>query len=92
MLGGLVQAYCREADIAARFVASRAEIEALAQWWYEDDHDDEPALPLLHGWRRSLVGEPALAWLRGETTIVADADAPLGVRLEPRSPTPPERG
>jgi ribonuclease D len=84
MLGGLVQAYCRDADIAARFVASRADVEALARWWGEGDRDLEPALPLLRGWRRALVGEAALAWLAGDTSIVADPGAALGVRLESR--------
>jgi len=88
MLGGLVQAHCRDADIAARFVASRSDLDTLALWWFEGDRDDEPDLPVLRGWRRALVGDAALDWLQGRTVIVADPDAPLGVRLEPREAGP----
>jgi len=82
MLAGLVQAYCRDAEIAARFVAARSEIDALASWWSDGDRTREPDLPMLRGWRRSLVGEPALAWLAGRTVIRADETSPLGIRIE----------
>jgi len=84
MLGGLVQAHCRDADIAARFVASRSDLDALALWWFEGNRTEEPPLAVLRGWRRALVGDAALDWLEGRTAIVADPSAPLGVRLEPR--------
>lgn len=91
MLGGLVQAHCRDADIAARFVASRSDLDDLALWWFEGDRDIEPPLSVLRGWRRALVGEAALDWLKGSTAIVADAIAPLGIRLEPRDGGPAPR-
>jgi len=62
-LAGVIQERCREAEIAPRFVASRADADALAAWWVEDDRTAEPSLPVLRGWRRELAGEAALAWL-----------------------------
>ncbi len=81
VLGGLVQAHCRDADIAARFVASRSDLEAVALWWFEGDHAQEPDVPVMRGWRRELVGEVVLRWLRGSMGLVADADSPFGFRL-----------
>lgn len=81
VLGGLVQAHCRDADIAARFVASRSDLEAVALWWFEGDHAQEPDVPVMRGWRRELVGEVVLRWLRGTMGLVADAESPFGFRL-----------
>lgn len=81
LLSGLIQARCREAEVAPRFVGARADAEALVRWWIEGSRDDEPDLPLLRGWRRALVGEEALAWLAGEIALTADAEAESGVRV-----------
>ncbi len=81
VMGGLVQAHCRDADIAARFVASRADLEAVALWWCEGDRSVLPDTPVLHGWRRALVGEVLLDWLRGSLGLVADSESPFGFRL-----------
>jgi ribonuclease D len=81
VLGGLVQAHCRDADIAARFVASRSDLEAVALWWFEGDREREPDVPVLHGWRRELVGEVVLRWLREVLALVADSESPFGFRL-----------
>jgi hypothetical protein len=35
---------------------------------------------LLRGWRAGVMGNDALAWLRGDATVVADAK--LGVRVQ----------
>ena len=53
---------CERHGIAAKLVASSAEIEALAL-------DDEADVPLLHGWRRELFGELALAIKHGHAVI-----------------------
>jgi ribonuclease D len=81
VLGGLVQAHCRDADIAARFVASRSDLEAVALWWFDGDREVPPEVPLLHGWRRDLAGEVVLRWLQGSMALLADADSPFGFRL-----------
>jgi len=83
LLSGLIQARCREADVAPRFVGARADAEALVRWWMNGQREGrvEPDLPLLRGWRRDLVGEEALAWLAGEIALAADPDAESGVRV-----------
>jgi ribonuclease D len=91
MLGGLVQAYCRDAEIASRFVASRADLEAVAEWWYEGERASEPPLAVLQGWRREMVGNAILEWLSGGIAIVADGEAPLGIRLVEAPDGVPER-
>jgi ribonuclease D len=40
----------------------------------------EPRPTLLEGWRYEVAGRHALAWLRGETALVADPRAPGGLR------------
>lgn len=79
---GLVHARCREADVAPRFVGSRADADELVRWWVEEGGEaPEPDLPLLSGWRRRLAGQAALDWLAGQTAIAADADSESGLRL-----------
>jgi ribonuclease D len=53
---------CERQGIAAKLVASSADVEALAL-------DDEADVPLLHGWRRELFGELALAIKHGHAVI-----------------------
>ncbi|HVF62217.1 MAG TPA: HRDC domain-containing protein [Thermoanaerobaculia bacterium] len=84
MLSALIQARSREGDVAARFVASRGDAETLAGWWSLGNRDHEPDLPLLQGWRRELAGQAALDWLAGRAALVADEEAPAGLRVAPR--------
>ena len=53
---------CERSGIAAKLVASSADIEALAL-------DDEADVPLLHGWRRELFGDLAIAIKQGRAVI-----------------------
>ncbi len=53
---------CEQEGIAPKLVASSSDIEAIA----EDDNAD---VHLMHGWRRELFGELALAIKRGEAVI-----------------------
>jgi ribonuclease D len=53
---------CEKEGIAAKLVASSADIEALA---FDDDAD----IALLHGWRRELFGELALKLKHGDAVI-----------------------
>jgi ribonuclease D len=72
-----VQARCEEIGIAARFVGTRADVEALVAWHAQGMEASAPGsagVALLEGWRRALVGEQALAWLRGEVALVCSAD------------------
>lgn len=88
MLTSLLAAFCREGEVAPRFVASRSDAEELARWWLAGGEDDRPELALLSGWRRELAGERLLDWLHGRAVIVADPDAPAGIGLVPRAPSP----
>lgn len=81
MVSGLIQARCREADVAPRFVGARADAETLVHWWVYGERDREPELPLLAGWRRELVGAEVLAWLAGEIALAADGETESGVRV-----------
>lgn len=87
LVAGLIQARCREAGIAPRFVANKADSEELVRWWLAREREGaeapEPDLPLLSGWRRELAGQAALDWLAGELALVADAGAPSGLRAVP---------
>ncbi len=77
----LIQARCEAAEIAPRFVATRAESDALVAWFAHGEHSHEPDLPLLRGWRRELCGDPALAWLRGEAAIAVGEAGAAALRL-----------
>ncbi|MSQ30448.1 MAG: ribonuclease D [Dehalococcoidia bacterium] len=82
ILSGIVQARCCEAEIAARFVATRHEMDEMIAWWLTGDRAQEPQLPLLRGWRRELAGRDLLDWLRGETTVAVDMHTEAGVRIQ----------
>jgi len=80
VLSSAVQAECRRAALAPRFVGARAEVEELVRWFFDGaDEATSGELKLLSSWRREVVGNDALAWLRGERAVVADAEH--GVRL-----------
>ena len=82
ILSGIVQARCREAEIAPRFVATRRDMDELIAWWLTGDQSQVPDLPLLHGWRGELAGQDLLDWLRGETTVAVDLHTEAGVRIQ----------
>lgn len=53
---------CEQEGIAPKLVASSSDIDAIAE-------DDAADVPLMHGWRRELFGDLALAIKRGEAVI-----------------------
>ena len=85
----LLKLKCEEHDVAQKLVATTADLERIAA-------DDEADVPALHGWRREVFGEAALALKRGELslslkgrTIVlfetgADRPQPVAGKVEPR--------
>jgi ribonuclease D len=85
MVAAIVQARCSEADVPARLVGGRTDAEALVSW-YEGSAASGGVL--MEGWRHQLAGADALAWLRGEVAIAADARAAGGVRIIPLGSTP----
>jgi ribonuclease D len=73
LLRAAVQVVADREEIASEVIASTRDVEALiAQVTGSGGLDD---LPLLHGWRRELIGETLLAIARGE----------VGVRYDPAS-------
>jgi ribonuclease D len=83
MVASLVQSRCAEAGIAARFVGTRADAEALVAWFESEDRDEhpEPDISLLKSWRRELAGDAVLAWLRGEASIAVATEGPAPLRF-----------
>jgi ribonuclease D len=78
LLKVLLAAKCEEHHVAQKLVATSDEIETLAA-------EDEPDIALLHGWRRKVFGEDALAMKRGEVALTAGSRR---VRLVPLQPPP----
>ncbi|HYH20757.1 MAG TPA: ribonuclease D [Azospirillum sp.] len=62
LLRVLLKMKCDENHVASKLVASAADLESIAA----DDHADVPAL---HGWRRELFGEDALALKHGRIAL-----------------------
>ena len=54
LLRVLLKHRSEESDVAQRLLASTADLEAIAV-------DDDADVPALHGWRREIFGEDALA-------------------------------
>jgi ribonuclease D len=65
LLKVLLKARAEDAGVAAKLIATVADLERIAS----DDHADTPAL---HGWRREAFGEDALRLKRGELALVLD--------------------
>ncbi|MBV9735514.1 MAG: ribonuclease D [Acidisphaera sp.] len=62
LLKVLLAAKCEEHHVAARLVASSEDIDRLAA-------GDVPDVPALHGWRRVVFGEDALALQQGRVAL-----------------------
>jgi ribonuclease D len=75
---GLIQARCQAADLPARFAGSRSDAEDLVRYAETEMAADKVAL--LAGWRRAVVGEEALSWLRGEIALAVDGTSTGGLR------------
>jgi ribonuclease D len=65
LLKVLLAAKCEYHHVAPRLVASSDDLERLAL-------EDAPAIPALHGWRREVFGEDALALKQGRISLAAD--------------------
>ena len=75
LLRVLLKMKCERHHVAQKLVASAADIEALA----ENDMADVPAL---HGWRREVFGEDALALKHGKLGLTAEGNKVRMVKLE----------
>jgi ribonuclease D len=65
LLKVLLAAKCEEHHVAARLVASSDDIDRLAL-------AENPAIPALHGWRREVFGDAALALKAGKIALGVD--------------------
>ena len=65
LLRVLLAAKCEEHHVAARLVASAEDIDRLAS-------EDRPEIAALHGWRREIFGEEALALKQGRLALGVD--------------------
>ncbi len=64
LLKVLLQAKCEENHVAPRLIASSDDIDRLVL-------EDAPDIPALHGWRREVFGEDALALKQGRIALSA---------------------
>ena len=74
LLKVLLAAKCEEHHVAPKLLASSEELDRLAA-------EDEPDLPVLHGWRREVFGEDALALKSGRITLGVDGKRVKLVRV-----------
>jgi ribonuclease D len=74
LLKVLLKMVAEEQGVAARIIASTEDLEKIAA-------DDRADVPALHGWRRNLFGEQALALKRGELALSMSRRGVMAVSL-----------
>ncbi|MBV8911878.1 MAG: ribonuclease D [Acetobacteraceae bacterium] len=74
LLKVLLAAKCEEHHVAPKLLASSEELDRLAA-------EEAPDLPVLHGWRREVFGEDALALKSGRITLGVDGKRVKLVRV-----------
>jgi ribonuclease D len=79
----LVQAAAERTKIPARWIAARGDCEEIAKLLDRDDPRAEQH-PVLATWRREVVGQTILQWVRGEVVLAGDRGSPSGIRILPR--------
>lgn len=62
LLRVLLRMVCEEENVAPKLVAAAADLEAIAA-------DDNAAVPALHGWRREVFGDKAVALKHGRMAL-----------------------
>lgn len=78
---GLARRFVATRDgIASELLASQAELRALSEWQL-DGRRGEPAVGVLGGWRRPVIGEFLLGVLAGDVAFRIDPAAPAGVNV-----------
>lgn len=65
LLKVLLKAVCETEGVAPKIIATVDDLEAIAE-------DDAADVPVLHGWRRALFGEKALALKSGRLALSAE--------------------
>lgn len=77
----LVAAAADETGIAARFLATRADAEALCRAIDRAGTIDGIDHPLLTTWRRDVIGARLARWFGGNAQLAADLTVPSGISL-----------
>lgn len=72
LLRVLLRMVCEEENVAPKLIASGSDLEAVAA-------DDEADVPALHGWRRQVFGEKALALKHGRMALAIVAKRVIAV-------------
>lgn len=80
LIAGLIAG---QTQIAQRFLATRADAESLARAFDALGPDGIAEHPVMHGWRRHVIGERLAGWLRGELRLVTDEASGAALSLEP---------
>lgn len=75
LLRVLLKYRSEESGVAQRLLANTAELEALAV-------DDDADVPALHGWRREIFGDDALALKAGRIALAVRDRKPVVIRLD----------
>jgi ribonuclease D len=65
LLKVLLVARCEEHQVAPKLIASSDDIDRIAS-------EDAPDVPALHGWRRTVFGEDAIALREGRVGLGVD--------------------
>jgi ribonuclease D len=75
LLRVLLKLRSEENEVAQRLVAASSDLEAIAL-------DDAADVPALHGWRREIFGEDALALKAGRLALAVRGRKPAVIRLD----------
>jgi ribonuclease D len=75
LLRVLLKLRSEENEVAQRLVAGSSDLEAIAL-------DDAADVPALHGWRREIFGEDALALKAGRLALAVRGRRPAVIRLD----------
>ena len=78
MLRVLLKYRSEESDVAQRLLANTSDLEQIAV-------DDEADVPALHGWRREIFGNDALALKAGRIALAVRDRKPVVVRLDDKA-------
>ena len=75
LLRVLLKLRCDEFEVAQKLIASASDLERIAA-------DDHAKVPALHGWRRKVFGEEALALKHGKLALTAKGRSIRIISLE----------
>lgn len=81
LLLAIVQHESEMTGVAARLLATRADVEELARVVDEQGLEAAYALPAFSTWRRDVIGKLFAGWFEGTLVLAGDVTAPSGMRI-----------